>query len=69
MLEPDSREPWFICEAHKGIDLDMLKEKALRAMGKALENIQNKIEIEVLIRTSSHAHSSQHALLLGEGCR
>lgn len=37
MLEPDSREPWFICEAHKGIDLDMLKEKALRAMGKALE--------------------------------
>ena len=37
MLEPDSREPWFICEAHKAIDLDMLKEKAMRAMGKALE--------------------------------
>lgn len=26
MVEPDSREPWFLCEAHKSIDLDKLAE-------------------------------------------
>ncbi len=38
MLEPDSREPWFICEAHESVDLVWLKniaEKSLRqAQGK-----------------------------------
>lgn len=38
MLEPDSREPWFICEAHKNIDLDLLKEKALNSLEKALRS-------------------------------
>jgi glutamate-1-semialdehyde 2,1-aminomutase len=37
MLEPDSREPWFICEAHKDIDLIELKNKATHAMKKAQE--------------------------------
>ena len=37
MLEPDSREPWFICEAHKNVDLDMLKSKAMSAMEEALK--------------------------------
>lgn len=32
MLEPDSREPWFICEAHQTLDLGWLEETAMRAM-------------------------------------
>jgi glutamate-1-semialdehyde 2,1-aminomutase len=36
MLEPDSREPWFICEAHKDIDLGWLEETADRAMAEAI---------------------------------
>ncbi len=32
MLEPDSREPWFICEAHKNVDLKWLEETADKAM-------------------------------------
>ena len=35
MLEPDSREPWFICEAHQSVDLDWLRDVAERAMAKA----------------------------------
>lgn len=36
MLEPDSREPWFICEAHKDVDLVWLEEIAERSMREAL---------------------------------
>lgn len=36
MLEPDSREPWFICEAHKDIDLAKLEQIADAAMEKAI---------------------------------
>ncbi len=36
MLEPDSREPWFICEAHKNIDLAKLEEVADLAMTQAI---------------------------------
>lgn len=36
MLEPDSREPWFICEAHKDIDFEDLKAKAMESMEEAL---------------------------------
>jgi glutamate-1-semialdehyde 2,1-aminomutase len=36
MLEPDSREPWFICEAHQSVDLDSLEGVADRAMAEAL---------------------------------
>ncbi|WP_299003755.1 aminotransferase class III-fold pyridoxal phosphate-dependent enzyme [uncultured Shewanella sp.] len=36
MLEPDSREPWFICEAHKDIDLAWLESTADRAMAEAI---------------------------------
>ena len=35
MLEPDSREPWFICEAHQHVDLGWLEEVATAAMGEA----------------------------------
>ena len=38
MLEPDSREPWFICEAHSSIDLKWLEEVADSAMAKALNS-------------------------------
>ena len=38
MLEPDSREPWFICEAHKDMDLNWLEEVANKAMEKALQD-------------------------------
>ncbi|GGI79550.1 aspartate aminotransferase family protein [Shewanella hanedai] len=36
MLEPDSREPWFICESHKDIDLAKLELIADAAMAKAI---------------------------------
>ncbi|MCP4808528.1 MAG: aminotransferase class III-fold pyridoxal phosphate-dependent enzyme [Proteobacteria bacterium] len=36
MLEPDSREPWFICEAHQTVDLAWLEETASGALEKAL---------------------------------
>lgn len=35
MLEPDSREPWFICEAHKQMDLHWLETTADDAMSAA----------------------------------
>jgi glutamate-1-semialdehyde 2,1-aminomutase len=35
MLEPDSREPWFICEAHKSVDVDWLEDVATRAIREA----------------------------------
>ena len=37
MLEPDSREPWFICEAHKDVDLDWLEHVATASMANALD--------------------------------
>jgi glutamate-1-semialdehyde 2,1-aminomutase len=36
MLEPDSREPWFICEAHQDVDLGWLEQVATDAMQAAL---------------------------------
>ena len=36
MLEPDSREPWFICEAHQQLDLSWLEDTANQAMQFAL---------------------------------
>ncbi len=36
MLEPDSREPWFICEAHQTIDFNWLEKVAKHAMEKAI---------------------------------
>jgi glutamate-1-semialdehyde 2,1-aminomutase len=35
MLEPDSREPWFICEAHHNMDFSWLEDVATRAMKEA----------------------------------
>ena len=35
MLEPDSREPWFICEAHQTMDLQWLEDVAMRSMTEA----------------------------------
>ena len=35
MLEPDSREPWFFCEAHSEVDLAWLEDVATRAMNDA----------------------------------
>ncbi len=32
MLEPDSREPWFICESHQDVDLGWLEDVAMQAM-------------------------------------
>lgn len=37
MLEPDAREPWFICEAHRDVDLTWLKETAAAALAAALD--------------------------------
>ena len=36
MLEPDSREPWFVCEAHQHMDLDWLGDVATQALQAAL---------------------------------
>ncbi len=35
MLEPDSREPWFICEAHQQLDLGWLEDIATKAINAA----------------------------------
>ena len=32
MLEPDSREPWFFCEAHSQVDLGWLEDMATQAI-------------------------------------
>ena len=37
MLEPDSREPWFICEAHQTVDLNWLEQVAEQAMADAVK--------------------------------
>ena len=37
MLEPDSREPWFICEAHKNVDLAWLEQIAEQSMAEAVK--------------------------------
>ena len=37
MLEPDSREPWFFCEAHSQVDLAWLEDMATQAL-KAAQN-------------------------------
>ena len=37
MLEPDSREPWFFCEAHASLDFGWLEEMATQALNSALE--------------------------------
>ena len=36
MLEPDSREPWFVCEAHQHMDFGQLEDMATEAMKAAL---------------------------------
>lgn len=36
MLEPDSREPWFICEAHQQVDLNWLERIADEALAEAI---------------------------------
>jgi glutamate-1-semialdehyde 2,1-aminomutase len=36
MLEPDSREPWFICEAHQTVDLNWLEQVAEKSMEAAI---------------------------------
>jgi len=36
MLEPDSREPWFICEAHAQMDFSWLEDVATSAMKAAM---------------------------------
>ena len=38
MLEPDSREPWFICEAHQTVDLNWLEKVAELSMAAAVNN-------------------------------
>ena len=38
MLEPDSREPWFICEAHQDVDLGWLEDVAHQSMKKAMDD-------------------------------
>lgn len=37
MLEPDSREPWFICEAHQTMDLTWLEQVAEQSMAAAIK--------------------------------
>jgi glutamate-1-semialdehyde 2,1-aminomutase len=38
MLEPDSREPWFICEAHQDLDLTWLAHVVEQSMALAIAN-------------------------------
>lgn len=41
MLEPDSREPWFICEAHREMNLNWLENIADKALGDAISSRNN----------------------------
>jgi glutamate-1-semialdehyde 2,1-aminomutase len=41
MLEPDSREPWFICEAHQTVDLNWLEKVAELSMAAAINDNGN----------------------------
>ncbi len=43
MLEPDSREPWFICEAHREMDLGWLEIVATAAMRDALHGANSAL--------------------------
>jgi glutamate-1-semialdehyde 2,1-aminomutase len=36
MLEPDSREPWFLCEAHQTMDLGWLEDVVTQSITAAL---------------------------------
>jgi glutamate-1-semialdehyde 2,1-aminomutase len=36
MLEPDSREPWFLCEAHQDVDLGWLEDVCTRSLRDAM---------------------------------
>lgn len=36
MLEPDSREPWFLCEAHQDVDLGWLEDVCTQALRDAM---------------------------------
>ena len=36
MLEPDSREPWFFCEAHAHMDFDWLEDMATQSLQAAM---------------------------------
>jgi glutamate-1-semialdehyde 2,1-aminomutase len=36
MLEPDSREPWFLCDAHADVDLGWFEDMATRSVQAAL---------------------------------
>ncbi len=36
MLEPDSREPWFLCEAHQTVDLAWLEDIASQSIREAM---------------------------------
>jgi glutamate-1-semialdehyde 2,1-aminomutase len=36
ICEPDSREPWFLCEAHADVDLGWLEDMATRSIQTAL---------------------------------
>ena len=38
MLEPDCREPWFICESHRELDLNWLEKVATTSINKALSS-------------------------------
>ena len=38
LLEPDSREPWFICEAHQHMDFAWLEDMSTQAIRFALDN-------------------------------
>lgn len=38
MLEPDSREPWFLCEAHHDVDIGWLEAMATEALADAMQS-------------------------------
>ena len=37
MVEPDSREPWFICESHQSVDLDWFEKVVETSLSDAIE--------------------------------
>lgn len=45
LVEPDSREPWFLCESHTVGCLDETLDKVERAVDITLTNIEQKNKV------------------------
>jgi len=43
LVEPDSREPWFFCEAHQDIDLNYIEKSIHRSLQLTLDKMKGEV--------------------------